>query len=124
MNALLPRKSVSQGWLFQRVRWLILRNAGTQLFGNSRLRFISMILSCFIIWGALFFAAYWGFKEVVASKLSFTGSIVGLVFDSMFFTLGGMLVFSTGLILYASLFTGAETRFLLTTPAWPIRFLP
>ncbi len=36
----------------------------------------------------------------------------------MFFTLGGMLVFSTGLILYASLFTGAETRFLLTTPAW------
>ena len=35
----------------------------------------------------------------------------------MFFTLGGMLVFSSGLILYASLFTGPEAKFLLTTPA-------
>src|SRR5262245_16331801 len=35
----------------------------------------------------------------------------------MFFALGGMLVLSTGLVLYAGLFNGAETRFLLATPA-------
>src|SRR5438045_8170306 len=35
----------------------------------------------------------------------------------MFFTLGVMLVFSTGIILYASLFTAPEARYLLTTPA-------
>lgn len=40
-----------------------------------------------------------------------------LVLNTMFFALGSMLVFSSGLIQYASLFTGAETRFLLTTPA-------
>ena len=35
----------------------------------------------------------------------------------MFFTLGTMLVFSTGIILYASLFTSPEARFLLCSPA-------
>src|SRR5258708_40236668 len=76
-----------------------------------------MLLSSLSIWAANLFGAYWGFKEVAGSKLTFTGGIIGLLFDTMFFPLGGMLVFSSGLILYASLFTGAETRFLLTTPA-------
>ena len=40
------------------------------------------------------------------------------LFDSLFFKCwAAMLVFSTGLILYASLFTGAEAKFLLTTAA-------
>ncbi|HEX4608895.1 MAG TPA: hypothetical protein VH092_11880, partial [Urbifossiella sp.] len=45
------------------------------------------------------------------------GAIVGSLFDLLFFTLGGMLVFSTGVILYASLYTSPEARYLLTTPA-------
>ena len=45
------------------------------------------------------------------------GAIVGVLFDVMFAALGVMLVFSTGLILYSSLFNAAETAFLLSTPA-------
>jgi ABC-2 type transport system permease protein len=116
-SAVAPRRTISQGWLFQKIRWLILRNAGTQLFGNSRVRFISMILSCLIIWGAIFAGAYWGFGIVAENNVFHASNVMTLVFDTMFFTLGAMLVFSTGLIVYASLFTGAETRFLLTTPA-------
>ena len=48
------------------------------------------------------------------NKIPFKGLIVGGLFDLLFFTLGAMLIFSTGIILYASLFTAPETRFLLT----------
>lgn len=51
------------------------------------------------------------------NKVAAAGGILELLFDSLFFTLGTMLILSTGLIVYASLFTGVETRYLLTTPA-------
>jgi ABC-2 type transport system permease protein len=42
---------------------------------------------------------------------------VGFLFDFLFLALFVLLVFSTGLILYSSLFTSSEARFLLITPA-------
>ena len=111
------RVPVAQGKLFQKLRWRIARNAGSLLFGNSRVRIISMLFCSLLIWVALFAAAWGGFSLLRDSKLFFAGGIVGLLFDVMFFMLGGMLTFSTGLILYASLFTAPETKYLLTTPA-------
>jgi ABC-2 type transport system permease protein len=107
---------ISQGLLFQRLRGKLVRNAGTHLFGNSRVRFLSMIASSVIVWLGVFGVGYAGF-DMLASQNIPPGLIVELVFNAMFATLGGMLVFSTGLVLYAGLFNGAETRFLLTTPA-------
>jgi ABC-2 type transport system permease protein len=122
LDAVVPasplRLPVRQGLLFQKLRWRIFRNAGTLLFGNSRLRLVTMVLSSAVICALVFYASYEGFRLLGQTRLPRTGGIIGLLFDAMFFTLGGMLVFSTGLILYASLFTGAETRFLLTTPAY------
>ncbi len=112
-----PRVAVSQGWLFQKLRWRLARNAGALLLGNSRVRLATMLFSSAVIWVGLFAAAWEGFLLIGKCQLSQTGMIVWLIFDAMFLTLGGMLVFSTGLILYASLFTGAEAKFLLTTPA-------
>ena len=109
--------TISQGWLFQKLRWMLLRNAGKLLFAHSRIKFVSMIACSVVIWIALFAGAFWGFGLIAQSNLPPTGGIIGLLFDTMFFTLGGMLVLSTGLIVYASLFTGSETHFLLTTPA-------
>jgi ABC-2 type transport system permease protein len=111
------RLPVSQGWLFQKLRWRIMRNAGSLLFANSRVKIISMLSCSAIIWLALFAASMWGFGLIEHSNLGFAGGIMGLLFDTMFFALGGLLVLSAGLILYASLFTGAEAKFLLTTPA-------
>src|SRR5262249_50896622 len=107
----------SQGWLFQKLRWQLLRNAGSLMLGHSRVRTVTMVFSSLLVWAGLYLAAWEGFGLVRDSKLPPGGLIMGLLFDALFFTLGGMLVFSTGLILYASLFTGAEAKFLLTTPA-------
>lgn len=106
----------SQGMLFQNLRWRVGRNAGGQLFGNSRVRFLTMIGCSVIVWIAIFVFAYGGFDLLNQQNIP-PGLIVELLFNAMFVTLGGMLVFSTGLVLYAGLFNGAETRFLLTTPA-------
>ena len=108
---------VSQGRMFWNLRWRIIRNAGSLLFGNSRVRLISMVLASAIICAALFLGANFGFKLIARSALNPSSGIVGLIFSAMFFALGIMLVISSGLILYASLFTGAEAKFLLATPA-------
>lgn len=106
---------VSQGLLFQRLRWRLVRNSGSQLFGNSRVRLLSMVLCSVLVWAAVFGVAYYGFGRLVEDQIPQV--ILELLFNAMFVTLGGMLVFSTGLVLYAGLFNGAETRFLLATPA-------
>lgn len=106
----------AQGMLFQRLRFRLTRNAGTQLFGNSRVRFLSMIGCSVVVWFAIFGAGLSGFRLLAEQNIP-PGLIVELLFNAMFVTLGCMLVLSTGLVLYAGLFNGAETRFLLTTPA-------
>ena len=122
MNALVipvkPRsEEVSQAAVFRRLRWMQFWNSSRQLYGGSRIRLITMILSSLIVCLAVFLTSYWGFNFVATYKIPFAGGIIGLLFASLFFTLGIMLVFSTGLIVYASLFNSQETRFLLCSPA-------
>ena len=50
-------------------------------------------------------------------NIPFKGAIVEGLFDLLFFTPATMLVFSTGLILYASLFTSPEARSSSASPA-------
>ena len=109
-------KPVSQALLFHRLRLRVARNAGLQLFGNSRVRLVSIVACSVVVWAAVFAIAYYGFDRLRDESIP-AGLILQLLFNAMFFTLGGMLVFSTGLVLYAGLFNGAETRFLLATPA-------
>ena len=91
---------------FWRLRMRLFRNARTQLFGNSRTRLVTMIASSLVVWLAVYGAAHGGFHLLNSQKIP-SGAIVDLIFNAMFFTLGTMLVFSTGLVLYASLFNGA-----------------
>ncbi len=98
------------------LRYRLFRNSGLQLVGNSRTRFISMILVCVIVWGVVFAGSWWGFSTLNTTRLFPSGRIMELIFSTLFLMLGGMLIFSTSLVLYAGLFNGAETRFLLTTP--------
>ena len=107
----------SQGWLFQRLRVRIARNAGTQLFSNSRVRLVTMIACSVVVWIAVYVVSHLGFGLLAEREIPGAGRILELLFNMMFFALGGMLVLSTGLVLYAGLFNGAETRFLLATPA-------
>src|SRR5947199_205569 len=79
---------VPQGVLFQRLRWRVTRNAGTQLFGNSRMRLVSMVLSSVVVWFAVFGVAYYGFGRLVEDQIP--PIILELLFNAMFVTLGGM----------------------------------
>ncbi len=109
--------ALSQPKLFRELRLSLLVNAYRQVMAESRLRIVTMILCGLAVCGVVFAGSMEGFSLVNQKKVPFAGGILELLFDSLFFTLGTMLTLSTGLIVYASLFTGVETRFLLTTPA-------
>src|SRR3569623_859536 len=76
-----------------------------------------MLLTSAIVAAFTFAVGWYLFHQLAANRIPFKGAIVASLFDLLFFTLGGMLVFSTGIILYASLFTSPEARILLSTPA-------
>ena len=107
----------SQPWLFQRLRWLSLRNAKNSLAGAARIRIISIGLCSLLVAGTVFGGALEGFHFLWSQHIPFGGGLIGLLFDFLFLSLAVLLVFSGGIILYSSLFTAPETAFLLSTPA-------
>jgi ABC-2 type transport system permease protein len=107
----------SQQALFQRLRWNLLRNSTRVLFSRGSVRPLSIALACVVIALFVFFVSWAGFRFLrVEMHLPLTGGIVGTLVDLLFLTLGVMLIFSTGLILYGSLFGAPESAFLLSHP--------
>src|SRR5262245_49831034 len=113
------RQPVNQMRLFGRLRLRILRNTLRVLLEQSSLRVVSIALTSLVIWAFVFGVSWSGFRYIAQppQRVPAFGAIVGVLFDLMFASLGMMLVLSTGLILYSSLFNAAETAFLLSTPA-------
>jgi ABC-2 type transport system permease protein len=107
----------TQHSVFQRLRWRAARNAGTLLLGNSRVRLATIVVCCLLIAGTVFAGSYEGFELLQTRHIPFSGRLVGILFDFLFLALAILLIFSGGLILYGSLFSAAETTFLLSTPA-------
>ena len=78
---------------------------------------LTVVLITLLIWALVFFGSLEGFRFLGEDvHVPLHGEIVGILLDLMFFTLGVLLLFSGGLILYGSLFTAPETAFLLATP--------
>jgi ABC-2 type transport system permease protein len=108
---------VNQALLFHRLRIKLLRNSWRTMVGQSSMRPLTIVLCSLIVWGFVFAISWGGFfflRTEVGVPL--TGEIVGILFDLLFLSLAVLLVFSSGLILYGSLFTSAETGFLLSKP--------
>jgi ABC-2 type transport system permease protein len=103
--------------VFRRLRFRLARNGLRVALESGRLRFLSMILTSALVALFTFATGWYLFNQLAVNRIPFKGAIVSSLFDLLFFTLGSMLVFSTGIILYASLFTAPETRYLLTSPA-------
>jgi ABC-2 type transport system permease protein len=103
--------------LFQRLRWQRLRNSFRVIQDRSLLRAVSILLCSALVWGSLFALCYAGFKEI-DTKFGRLGSglFMGTIFDILFASLTTLLIFSTGIIIYSSLFAAQESAFLLTTP--------
>jgi ABC-2 type transport system permease protein len=112
-----PLGALAQQGLFQ---WLRLRlgvNAWNSLFGQSLIRPTTIAAACVVIAVFMFIVSYAGFSFLARDiDVGIRGRIVGRLVDMLFFTLGFLLIFSSGLILYGSLFHAPEAMFLLSKP--------
>lgn len=103
--------------LFQQLRFRLLRNTARRLWGGSAVRVVTVFLVSLLIWFVVYGLSALGFGLFQAKEIPQGGVIVGTVFDFLFLALTLLLLASTGIILYSSLFASGETTFLLTTPA-------
>ncbi len=108
---------MTQGWIFQRLRFTLMQNSFTQLFGGSRIKLVSIFLCSVIVAGAVGAASWEGFHLMADRQIPFAGGIIGILFDFLFLSLSVMLFFSSGIIVYSGLFHSPETNFLLSMPA-------
>ncbi|MGL4422602.1 MAG: putative ABC transporter permease subunit [Gemmataceae bacterium] len=107
----------SQRTVFRQLRDRLFRNNLRVMAEQGRVRLITMLSTSVIVAALVFGLSLYAFLMLDRLNIPFKGMIVGGLFDLLFFTLGVMLLFSTGIILYASLFTAPEARYLLSTPA-------
>jgi ABC-2 type transport system permease protein len=107
----------TQGRLFQRLRFRLLSNSIASVLSETPIRLVTILFCSLLVWGGIYVVSLLGFAFLQSQRFPLTGGVVGIVFDLMFLSLAMLLVFSTGIILYSSLFSSAETAFLLTTPA-------
>jgi ABC-2 type transport system permease protein len=114
----LPGTSASpRPLLFQRLRWRLLSNSARQLLGTSGVRVFTIVACSALVWACVYAGSRFGFHFMLQQRLPLLDEFVGAVLALGFLALGLMLTFSTGIILYASLFGSAEAAFLLNTPA-------
>jgi len=102
-----------QSRLFFRLRFLLARSTLRSMLSTARLRLSLVILLSALFWGSL----YGLFLEAFNFVDSLHAEVVPLLFNAFFSSLLVMLVFSTGILLYSSLYTTSEARLLLTLPA-------
>jgi ABC-2 type transport system permease protein len=112
------RRAISEATLFRRLRWRLLVNTTRTLMDGAPIRPLSILLCSLVVWLFIFSVSFEGFRFLQHDvRLPLGGDIVGTLFDVLFMLLGVLLIFSSGLVLYASLFGSQETAFLLSRPA-------
>lgn len=112
-----PLAPDDQTAVFRRLRHRLAVNSLRTAWESGKVKLISMLGTSLVVAAFVFGLSLYGINQMFVLNVPAKGMIVGGLFDLMFFTLGGMLIFSTGIVLYASLFTAPEARFLLCSPA-------
>jgi ABC-2 type transport system permease protein len=109
--------AVNEGVLFQRLRWRLWRNTLHVVLRRALARVLTILFCSLLVWGGIFAISFLGFRELRDRwNLPLDLELFGLVFDLLFISLTVLLIFSTGIILYSSLFSAAESSFLLSAP--------
>ncbi|MGO9113522.1 MAG: putative ABC transporter permease subunit [Thermoguttaceae bacterium] len=102
---------------FLRLEWRILRTQVAQGLAASRLRYALVIVLSLLLWFGLFHLVREGFHFMKGTlPLRIHEQVVRVIFNAFFFALFLMLIFSSGVILYGSLFRSGEVAYLLTMP--------
>ncbi len=103
---------------FWRMRRRAVSTVLRQTFSEARLRLSMIVLLSAVLWAILFCVFFDGFRFL---RSTIPGDLheetVRIVFGMFFVTMTAMLTFSSGIILYSSLFRAREIAFLLTLPA-------
>ena len=105
--------------VFRRMRRRILTTLAWHTLSQSWFRVALVAVLTTLLWGGMFwmFLDGFGFLNTIIPDRDTHTRTVSAVFGTFFAALMVMLVFSSGIILYGSLFCSKETAFLLTTPA-------
>ncbi|MFO0876787.1 MAG: hypothetical protein U0840_05390 [Gemmataceae bacterium] len=112
-----PHAPVDEVRLFQRLRLALLRNSWKQMRTHSLVRPLTILASSLIVVVFVFLLSFGGFRFFIeVMQMPAHGLIIELLVGLLFFSLGVLLIFSGGLILHGSLFSAAETAFLLSKP--------
>jgi ABC-2 type transport system permease protein len=99
-----------------RLRWWQSRNMMRSLLQGSRLR-LAMILFCSSVFWVGLFALFLGGFQFIGLYVDLANTLIEYLFSMFFLSLLFMLFFSTGIIVYTTLFHSREAAYLLTTPA-------
>jgi ABC-2 type transport system permease protein len=103
--------------LFQGLRWQLFRNGSAIILRQSWWRVATIAICCLLLWLFLFGLSWYAFDEMRGRwKIPLDQKLIETVFDVFFLTLTVLLTFSTGIILYSSLFSAPESQFLLASP--------
>lgn len=119
ISPLLPTEN-REAQLLWRLRYQLARTTLRQLLTTARLRTALVAGLSLFFWTGLFLLFYEGFSFVVDNVgqpgAPYHAQTVQFVFHLFFASLNVMLVFSSGIILYTSLYNSPETRYLLSLP--------
>jgi ABC-2 type transport system permease protein len=105
--------------VFRRMRRRVLATLLRQMFMHSRFRVTLVVVLTSLLWCGMFWMfgdGFWFLQSSIACPETYSLAVGGM-FNTFFFTLSLMLMFSAAVILYGSLFRSREIAFLLTTPA-------
>ena len=109
--------------VFWRLRGHLLANRCRQALRHARLRVSLVLVLSLVFWVGLYVLCFEAFDFLKTSIRhdETLEQVVSRIFGVFFASLLAMLVFSTGIILYGSLFRSRETAYLLTLPVRPQR---
>jgi ABC-2 type transport system permease protein len=106
-----------QSRAFHYLRWCSFRTRVAQGVATSRLRYALVVSLSVLLWYGLYYLVEQGFQFMKSTLPMGTHNLlVPGIFNSFFLALFLMLVFSSSVILYGSLFRGGEVSLLLTMP--------
>lgn len=100
---------------FRHLRWTALVNTVRGKLAGNRLRLALIVFFSFVFWAGLYVIFHDGFAFLRHHHL-LAGPLLEMLFRLFFASLLVMLFFSTGIILFASLFASREAEYLLALP--------
>ena len=113
-----PISPVAEARAFWRIRRQMARTVIWQTLTRSRFRFLLVILLSAFLWYLLFelFSNGFAFFEKAIQTSELFDAVTHMVFMNFFFALMIMLVFSSAVILYGSLYRGTDIALLFSLP--------